>query len=348
MSKAFKKPKLPNELPNEVDKLNDVTPDEKIDLKQLRLTYGMNIPEPEPILSQGDTLLMSRGNISTIKGQAKSRKTFFVNILTAVFLGSRDFGLNTDTENGKVLIIDSEMSRAHSYKSFKRVYSMLDWTANNDRLIFFALREVDLLQRVAIMKQAIEEYNPDLVVLDGLLDFVNDSNDNVESREFIQTLSFLSSKFNCHITSVLHAGKSNGGQMLGFLGSYSQRKSETVFEIVKDGDVSVVRPNETRNIDFSEWSFKIENGLPLYCGEIERKTKAEQNNYNTKRLFNRILAPDKQMNNTELTAKYMDLNLCSEKTAQNHIRKMFLSGFVIKDDNTRMYRLSNYVDDANS
>ncbi len=325
--------------------ITPLTPKTKtFDLDSLRLVYGMNIPEPEPILKQGDTLIMSRGNISTIKGVAKSRKTFYVNILTASFLGCSDFGLSTGVKNGKVLIIDSEMSKSHSYKSFKRVYSLLGWLNDNEQIVFLPLREFELSERVEIMKQAIEKYKPDFVILDGLLDFVNDSNDNVECREFIQTLSYLSSKYNLHITSVLHAGKSNGGQMLGFLGSYSQRKSETVFEVVKDGETSTVKPNESRNIEFSEWSFRVENELPMYCGEVEKLSRTDLNNETIKRLLTRILAPERQLNNAELTAEYMELNICSKKTAQNHIKKMFLSGFINKDDKTKKYRLAKHDD----
>jgi len=311
----------------------------KYDLESMRLVFGCEISDPEPILSQGETLLMSRGNISTIKGVAKSRKTFFVNILVSSFLGLKTFDLISGSKDGIVLIIDSEQAVAHAYKSFKRVYNLMRWFNDNDRIKFIPLREKELEERVEIMKQAIEFYKPSLVVLDGLIDFVNDSNDNVESREFIQTLMTLSSHYNLHVISVLHAGKSNGGQMLGFLGSYSQRKSETVFEVVKDGDVSIVRPNETRNNAFDEWCFKVENGLPLYCGTIDASDKTEVTNAQIRNTFMEILKPDKAKDYKSIVTLYSEYSGKAESTTKKHLAKAVSLRIIVKSEVDGLYRL---------
>lgn len=321
-------------------------PEAKIhDLARFKIGFSEFIPEPEPIIKQGETLVISRGNISTISGAAKSRKSMFVSTLVATFFGSTEFGMSTGVENGTCLLFDTESSKAHCQKQLKRIYRLMKWTAQNDKLVVFHLRECEIKERLEIIEQAINETKPDFVIVDGLLDCLIDPNNIAESNDLIQLLMKLSSVHNLHLTSILHTGKSNGGNMLGWVGGYSQRKSETVFEVVKDGDSSTVKPKETRNAPFDEFNITINNeGIPEFVGNVVRKTASEINDQNTKRFLTRILV-NKQMNNTDLLTEYIELNLCSLKTAQNHIKKMLLCGFIHKDDKTKLYRLARYDDE---
>lgn len=317
----------------------------KYDLSKFILEYTTEIEEPIPVLMQGDKLVISRGNLSVIAGAPKSRKSMFVAALIASFFGIDTFGLIGCISGGICLLFDTESSQSHTLKQLKRIYTLLGWTKTNPNLIVFHLRECSIEERIGIIQQAIEFYKPDWCIIDGLLDLVSSANDDTETNLLILELMRITSVYDCHITNILHTGKSNGGQMLGWLGSYAQRKAETVFQLVKDGETTTVQPAETRNAAFEEFSFLIdEHGLPVYNGTVLKTTAAEKNIETMKRFFTRILASDKQMNNTDLTDAYMELNICNLKTAQNHIKKMFLSGFIHKDDKSKMYRLAK-VDD---
>ena len=110
-------------------------------------------------------------------------------------------------------------------------------------------------------------------------------------------------------------------------------KSETVFEIVKDGDVSVVKPYATRNQPFDEFSFSIDDaGLPVYNGTVNRMTLAEITENNIKLTFAKILAPNKIVDYSALCSDYLELAGCSERTAKNHIAKMLKNGYLRKTD----------------
>jgi hypothetical protein len=308
----------------------------KYDLSKCEIKFGDLIPEPEPILMFGDILVLSRGNIATVKGKAKARKSFFIAYLLQQF-----FEQNPDAN---ALLLDTEQSKTFVYKLLKRVYKLMGWTKQNNRLKVLTLREYEVLQRRDVLIQAVGEFKSDFIVLDGGVDIICDFNNADESKQVAGLLMKLSTEYNCHILNVLHEGKTNG-ELRGHFGAEMLNKSETVFDVVKDGDVSNVLPNATRNAPFDEFSFSIDaDGLPRHNGSVIRMTKTQANTENSKRFLTRILAPDKELNNTDLLDAYIELNMCSMKTAQNHIKKMFLTGFLYKNDKTKMYRLAKISD----
>jgi len=331
---------------NSIGTAPETSTEAKFDLSKYILEYSAQIEEPVPIIMQGDKLVISRGNLSVIAGAPKSRKSMFVSAMVASFFGNDTFGLTGCIQGGKCLLFDTESSESHTMKQIKRIYTLLGWTKQSANLIVFHLRECSIEERIGIIKQAIDFYKPDWCIVDGLLDLVNSANDDTETNLLILELMRITSVYDCHITTILHTGKSNGGNMLGWLGGYAQRKAETVFELIKDGEITNVKPAETRNAPFDEFSFLIEeNGLPVYNGTVLRISVEQKNIENMKRFLTRILAPNKQLSNADLQAEYKELNICSDKTAQNHIKKMFLSGFIHKDDKTKLYRLAKLEDD---
>lgn len=320
----------------------------KYDLSKYILDYSAEIVEPVPIIMQGDKLVISRGNLSVIAGAPKSRKSMFVSSLVASFFGNSTFGLTGCLKGGKCLLFDTESSESHTLKQIKRIYKLLEWNKPNTNLTVFHLRECSIEERIEIIKQAIEFFKPDWCIIDGLLDLVASANDDTEANLLILDLMRITSEFDCHITSILHTGKSNGGNMLGFLGSYAQRKAETVFQLTKDGNDTKVSPAETRNAPFEEFSFVIdENGMPVYTGTVEFVSNTDKQRDIQKRIFTRILAPDKQMKNKDLISEYMGIACnVSEKTANTHLKNLFLAGFIHRDDKTKLYRLGILEDEV--
>ena len=307
---------------------------DKIDISNYILDYFMEIPDPVPIIKQGNTLVLSRGNLSVIAGAPKTRKSMFAAALVASFFGNNTFGLTGCVNGGKCLLFDTESSQSHTMKQMKRIYSLLGWEKPNSNLVVFHLRECSIEDRIEIIKQSIDFYKPDWVIVDGLLDLVNSANDDTETNLLILELMRITSVYDCHLTNILHTGKSNGGQMLGWLGSYAQRKAETVFQLVKDGDLTKVQPAETRNVAFEEFSFLIdENGIPYYNGVVTRMSKQEKKVYDMKLSFTKILAPNKVLNYEALKLEYIEIAGVGDRTAGSHISQMRNENFIRKTDN---------------
>ena len=126
--------------------------------------------EPEPLIRQGDKVLLSVGNIATIIGKPKAFKTFLTSSIVAAFLESDTLTMNG--VGGHCLFVDTEQSRSHVNKVQDRIYRLSDWeTTNvNDNLFMLAVRELDSGNRMKVMLEAIDKLKPNLIIIDGIRD----------------------------------------------------------------------------------------------------------------------------------------------------------------------------------
>lgn len=212
-------------------------------------------------------LIASRGNVSTVVGLAKSRKTFLTAAIASGYLSETEY-LGFDTPaTGKVVYIDTEQARAHVHKVARRILRSigLPTDRNHDRLVVAALRELTPDQRREATMELMRRYKPDLLIIDGIADLCNDPNDLHESEALTCDLMRWSTEYDNHILCVLHSNP-GGDKARGHLGSALLRKSETVMLVKADGDTSVVSPQYCRNEPFTEFAFRVNaSGLPELC-----------------------------------------------------------------------------------
>lgn len=239
----------------------------KIDVSALIIDLSERVPDPQPIVRLWSNLIASRGNISSVVGLAKSRKTFLTCGVASGFLSDSEFmGFDTPAM-GKVLYVDTEQSLSHVHKIARRILRSigLPTDRNHDKLIVAALRELTPDQRKEAAAELLRRYKPDLLILDGVADLCNDPNDLHESEALTCELMRWSSEYDNHILCVLHSNP-GGDKARGHLGSALLRKSETVMLVKADGATSVVSPQYCRNEPFSEFAFQINaDGLPEVC-----------------------------------------------------------------------------------
>ena len=178
----------------------------KIDISALIIDLAEHLPDPQPIVRIWGNLIASRGNVSTVVGLAKSRKTFLTAAIASGFLSSSDF-LGFDTPaTGKIVYIDTEQSRPHVHKVARRILRSIDLPTdrNHDQLVVAALRELTPDQRREVAGEILRRYKPDLLILDGVADLCNDPNDLHESEALTCELMRWSSEYDNHILCVLH------------------------------------------------------------------------------------------------------------------------------------------------
>jgi len=282
-----------------------------------------NVIEPVPVIQQGDSVIFSRGNISTIGGKAKSRKTFLIVLMANDFL--------SNSPAGKLLIVDTEMATPHVYKTARRIHRMLGWDTrqNNDRLTVLSLREYTPIERVFMFSEAIAHYQPELCFLDGVRDLLNDFNNIDDSNMVVQLLMKLSTQYDCHICSVLHENKGNS-HLRGHLGTELINKSETVMEVAANDETSTVKPAQTRNLPFEEFSFRInDSGLPEYCDEAAKPPKVD----NLLHLFQKIFSDGGELPWSHLHKMVMSEARVKDTAARNRINEAKRRSIILERSN---------------
>lgn len=255
---------------------------------ELKVNASEKIPHPEPILSLGTKkyetkdgiieyplALGTKGNFSFVQAPPKSKKTFFISLLSAVYMkGNLEaFGgdLKGHRENNNLVHFDTEQSLFHCQMVFKRPLDMTDIDMNKYHT--YALRQLDFKERIQfieyVLYKKLEGKNIGLVIIDGIADLCSDVNNIEESNNVVQKLMKWTKELNCHIITVIH---SNFGtdKPTGHLGSFLEKKTETQIQLelntVNKGLVTV-SCKRSRNASFENFSFKVNSfGLPQIEG----------------------------------------------------------------------------------
>ena len=243
-------------------------------VKPYIVDMSRDLPEEQPIISIDGCCICSRGNISAICGEAKSKKTFLASALVAsamaIPLDKLNNFKNVDKDmNINVLWVDTEQGERHVRRVIDRISEMtgakMGGLLSEPRLMTLSLRELSPMDRYKVMMEAVKRYPFDLIVIDGIADLQNNTNDLEESDALVGMLMALSTKTNTHILCVLHTNPGSD-KARGHLGSSLQRKAETVIFVHRNGECSVVEPQFCRNEPFERFAFAVnEEGIPEIC-----------------------------------------------------------------------------------
>ena len=247
----------------------------KVDLSKpvMRPPIAISIKEYE-MHTVNDIRLFTLGNFSAVIGKAKSKKTFFLNMIASVVVDNQfdKFKLMLPKEKKGLVYFDTEQGDYDVYNTAKRIASLSGKSGGFD---FFQLREFDPRERCEMIEEYMRE-NPQVgfVVIDGIADLGMAINDEEEATRISSLLMRWTKQYNCHITNVIHQNKMNDFAT-GHLGSYIMKKAEIIISVTKckeDKRRSIVECDMSRGPDFEKFAFAIdENGLP-YLTELPTGT----------------------------------------------------------------------------
>lgn len=229
------------------------------------------LPDLEPLISIDGNPVCTRGNISAICGEAKSRKTFLTTALVASAMAIPcnkldNFSNVSKDMNINVLWVDTEQGEQHVRRVINRITHMtgaeMGGAIVEPRLTTLALRELAPHERKNIIYDAMALRHYDIVVIDGVADLQRNTNDLEESDALVDELMKLSTQAQTHIISVLHTNPGSD-KARGHLGSSLQRKCESVLFVHRVGDCTIVEPQFCRNEPFERFAFTVsEEGIP--------------------------------------------------------------------------------------
>ena len=293
--------------------------------------------EPDFLIKSNGAGILARGDIAAIKAKSKNGKSFVCSIFASVVLGTPWGSLQATEDNGKALYFDTEMNKANTAKLARRVHALcgLDIHSNSDRFKVYALRSMDMQNRLTFIQKRIEEERPSFVVIDGIVDLLQDFNDIKQSSDVIQSVMRISADYNCSVLFVLHENKSDEN-MRGHIGTMSAQKCADVFQVEKQKDGTFnVTECECRNISISDFSFAIDSqGIPRSV-QTQKQLQAVENSAvkeaKLRQTFSEIFS-DKEMN----VIRYSDLVplvklyfAVEERQAKDKIRVAKESGVLI-------------------
>ena len=250
--------------------------DEELTLPPVALSFGTHEIYTKKGKEIVHTPIGTYGNFSFVQAPPKTKKTFFISLLTSVYLsGQNKFGgeITGHRNKKKVLYFDTEQGRWHVQNVCNRVISMTNGVGKDD-FQSFGLRKLGFKDRIELIEYQLSSQKDNtvgLVIIDGIADLVSDVNNIQESNLCVQKIMEWSARFNCHIITVIH---SNFGSTkpTGHLGSFLEKKTETQIRLeantVNHGWVTV-ECKDSRSRQFDTFTFKLnEKNYPVIVGNL--------------------------------------------------------------------------------
>ena len=245
-------------------------------LQARRIDEHTNIPERKFLFQLFGTPCFPKGELVALTGKEKSGKTFVSSILMTLCVKKEVLDMvRLGEEYLRVLWFDTEQSEESTQEILtNRIMPMTEVDDfPSDQFFVFNVRAESWQERLPLLEQAITDCKPDLVILDGIRDLVDDINDGKLAQAVLERLMHLASSCSCCIVCVLHQNKSSEDKNLrGWIGTELTYKSFEVYECTKGLDkVFSLAQTRTRKFDIWKKMYYVagEDGLPEpYTGTL--------------------------------------------------------------------------------
>lgn len=242
--------------------------------EKYRISSKTEIVPEKPCLSIDGVGFFTKGNIHAIKGEAKAGKTTVSKVIISALMKGEMFHLQSEIKEAKVVFFDSEQSDEDAQRIITDVKLMTGLKGKyiDKHLHLFALRKLDCTQLLGEIETNIKYLLPDVVFIDGIVDFVNSFNDEKESKNLIRKLMRMSSEYKCAIVNILHTNPGDvNGKMRGHLGTMLAQKASTVLDCNNKVGIITVTSAETRHTAIPSWSISFGDGGVLEDGTAKHQ-----------------------------------------------------------------------------
>ena len=246
-----------------------------VDVSGLLLDFAEPYHPPRWTLSHAGTPFANRGELHIVTGKSGHGKTAFMSQVMATLLCGKFGNMKYEGEPPHmpvVLYIDTEQGKDDTIAIKNRVCSLagIPFDQPCERFKVARLRDtVTAAERWQQILKLAYIIKPDVMFIDGLLDIVEDYNEQKECTPIIRELMIMATHYDMSTWCVLHENPTTE-KMVGSLGSIAQRKVTEVFAVrkhksEKEKDKKPGRPPiyfsveqlKARGKDVDDWDFEI-------------------------------------------------------------------------------------------
>ena len=353
-------------------------------LEQLRITPEKQLKPMEFLFHLFGKPCFPRRELVAITGKAKSGKTFVTSMLMACCQAGDVLSFHRETDAPlRLLWYDTEQSdestqdilrnrvmklaadkhgqaRTDLFDAENNTYNSLSKEevrkspCQSDAVFdVFNVRAVPWKERRDLLREAVTRCKPDLVIVDGIRDLVNDINDGVLAQEVMEELMHLATQHNCCIVCVLHQNKSGEDHNLrGWIGTELMNKAFEVYSCEKllPQRIFSLEQTLTRKYDIERTMyFEVgDDGLPRQTAVPVEGSSDSKNNgrerlqplnreyiitdedsswrFDTKRLFFDAFNGCEKLSGSDLRSRIMQLSGISVPFTYNRLLKEAVDG----------------------
>ena len=250
-------------------------------LATMRVASTTEVEPEQPALTVDEVGLFALGDIHGLKGKQKCGKTTALKVCLAAWMQGSQFRVVAGLEAPRVLYLDTEQKQSDVKLIVTDVIQMTGLAAEyvDDHLQVYALRRRDFSLLLDDMRLLIDDFRPQVVIVDGIVEFVASFNDESMAKQLIHELLCISEERRLAMVCVLHTNKADDDHnMRGHLGTMLAQKAGTVLECKKDRGSSVITVScsDARHAEMPEWSIMFDENGRIVDADERRRQVLEQ------------------------------------------------------------------------
>lgn len=231
-------------------------------LEGMRIMTSTEVPQEEPSLSVDGVGFFALDDIHAVKAKQKQGKTTALKICLAALLKGEMFRVKSELNEPQVLWLDTEQKAADVKLIISDVKRMtgIDDAYIDTHLWLYPLRKMNYETLMDDTRLLIDKHQPQVVIIDGVVDYVASFNDEVLSRQLIHDMLVLCEEKHCAIVNVLHENKAaDDSNMRGHLGTVLSQAAGTVLQCNKSRQgIITVSCSDPRHGSTPPWSFRFD------------------------------------------------------------------------------------------
>ena len=248
-------------------------------LSETLITYDTVVEPEQYALSVDEVGFFSLRDIHGMKAKQKNGKTTALKVCAAALMCGQQFRVKSELTAPKALWLDTEQNRSDVKLVSTDIMQMTGCSGDYIRqfLHVHALRCCDYGELYPLMVQAIRDFMPQVVIVDGIVEFVASFNDEAIAKQLIHDLQVISQDYCCAVVCVLHTNKAvEDHGMRGHLGTMLAQKAGTVLECRKQGGIISVTCSESRHAEVPTWSICFDQQSNIVDADLQRVQWLEQ------------------------------------------------------------------------
>ena len=243
-------------------------------LAAMRVASTTEVPPEEPALTVDDVGLFALSDIHALKGKQKCGKTTALKVCLAAWMKGSQFRVLSGLREPRVLYMDTEQKQSDVKLIVTDVIAMTGLPADyvDEHLRVYALRRRDYSLLLDDLRLLVSDFGPQVVVVDGIVEFVASFNDESMAKQLIHDLLVVSEEHRLAMVCVLHTNKADDDHnMRGHLGTMLAQKAGTVLECKKLDSVITVVCTDARHEEMPDWSIAFSDGRIVDADEQRRQ-----------------------------------------------------------------------------
>lgn len=265
----------------------NMTDDDILNLwESLRITTQTDVPPLEPAIMVDDVGILTKRDIHGIKAKQKQGKTTVLKVILAALLLGVMFRLKSCLKDPKIFWLDTEQQPTDVKQILKDVSQMTNLPDSyiDEHVHLYPLRSRTYKTLLRELTVNVNKHRPDVVFIDGVVEFVQSFNDEIMSHDLIKSLKNLANDCNCSIINVLHENKSSDDEnMRGHLGTMLSHAAGTVIQCVKSKDGTITAKNsDSRHAPMPSWSIRYDSDGHIVDADEQRRIDEQLKKQNQK------------------------------------------------------------------